>query len=120
MLNEFRTECVQKLSEPIYTTSGQPMYDTPRFFHGDGPAQQFEAGQSRGGEYPCVACETSAHRFDDICYSYRCRTIPIEARQHFMLKGIAWERGGMKPLMASASLNYTMKFKHMGATQLSQ
>ena len=98
MLNEFRTECVQKLSEPIYTTSGQPMYDTLRFFHGDGPAQQFQAGQSRGGEYPCVACETSAYRFDDICYSYRCRTIPIEARQQFMLKGIAWQRGGFKPL----------------------
>ena len=69
-MHEFRTDCVHKLSEPIYTTSGELVHDALRFFHGDGPAQQFEAGQSRGGQYPCVACKASAYRFDDICYSY--------------------------------------------------
>ena len=49
MLNEFRTECVLPLSQSICTESGGAVHDTLRFFHGNGPAQQFEAGQSRGG-----------------------------------------------------------------------
>ena len=48
MLNEFRTECVLPLSQSICTESGGAVHDTLLFFHGNGPAQQFQAGQSRG------------------------------------------------------------------------
>ena len=32
------------------------MKDIVRFFQVDGPAQQYEAGNSAGGVYSCVSC----------------------------------------------------------------
>ncbi len=97
-LNEFRTDCLSHLSQPIYTTSGMAISDMARFFHGDGPAQQFEAGQSRGGNYPCVGCDAHVNRFDDLCYCYRRPFITLQERQRFMLKGKAWQTRVAKPL----------------------
>jgi hypothetical protein len=37
-------------------SNGVQVNDVMRFFHGDGPAQQFEAGNSVGGNYCCVGC----------------------------------------------------------------
>lgn len=97
-LNEFRSDCLLQLPQPVYTASGTAISDTARFFHGDGPDQQFEAGQSRGGNYPCVGCNAHVNRFDDLCYCYRRPCITLQERQEFMLKGKAWQKGVAKPL----------------------
>ena len=39
-----RNECLESLSTQMTLNSGMKVRDTVRFFHGDGPAQQFEAG----------------------------------------------------------------------------
>lgn len=71
--------------------------DVLRFFHGDKPAQQFEAGNNRGGHYPCVTCDAQADRFNDISFCYRCDTRSLADRQEFMLAGILWRQMQPKP-----------------------
>ena len=74
------------------------MTDVLRFFHGDGPAQQFEAGNSIGGNYCCVGCGVKCDRIDDIAYTFRCPKLDIQQRQDFLLKGVAWKNIGTRPL----------------------
>ena len=47
--NATRKQCLHDLSVSLTTTSGVPVQDICRFFHGDGPAAQFEAGHNIGG-----------------------------------------------------------------------
>ena len=82
-----RVECLLEIDSSIKTQSGQPITDIVRFFHGDHPAQQFEAGNARGGNYPCVTFSTHRGLFDDLSYTYRQPAITLAHRQHFMLQG---------------------------------
>ena len=41
-----------------------------RFFHGDGPAAQFESGNQKGGHYFCPVCEISLKETDNIKLSH--------------------------------------------------
>ncbi len=43
--NECRVQSLADLATPLTTSAGTPLQDILRFFHGDGPAQQFEAGR---------------------------------------------------------------------------
>ena len=95
--NDTRTECLCVLDTPVNTAMGVPITDTLRYFHGDGPAQEFEIGHNRGGHYPCIACHTHVSRFDDLCHAYRNPTITLKDHQQFMLDGKAWQRGGARP-----------------------
>lgn len=74
------------------------MRDIVRFFHGDCHAQQFEAGNSIGGNYCCVACDVKSDRIDDIAYAYRCKNLNLQYRQEFSLQGIAWKKIATRPL----------------------
>lgn len=60
--NTVRIECIQELSVCLETMSGVPVQDVCRFFHGDGPAAQFEAGHKIGGKYSCVGCGAESSR----------------------------------------------------------
>ena len=65
--NQCRLDCTKELAAPISTSTGVPVKDMLRFFHGDSPAQQYEAGNSVGGRYPCVGCgveSTSIHTLE--------------------------------------------------------
>ena len=46
-----RRECLDQLTNNLQTSNckGVPVVDVMRFFHGDGPEQQFESGEQRGG-----------------------------------------------------------------------
>ena len=57
LFNQSRLECIKELSDPLFTTTGIPVHYIVHFFHGDGPAQQFEAGNNIG---PCVCCTVNA------------------------------------------------------------
>ena len=46
-----------------------------RFFHGDGPASQLEAGHQKGGNYFCPTCGVLACRSSENAYSYYVESI---------------------------------------------
>lgn len=73
-----RNECLKLLDEPLSLSDGIQVKDVMRFFHGDGPAQQFEAGNSIGGTYCCVGCGVKNDRIDDIAYALRCPKLNIQ------------------------------------------
>ena len=50
--------------------SGVDLYDIIRCFHGDGPACQLEAGQQKGGDFPCWICSVNINNCTDIPYVY--------------------------------------------------
>ncbi len=93
-----RKECLSMLNTPLTLSDGRKVRDIVRFFHGDGPAQQFEAGNSIGGNYCCIGCGVKSDRIDDIAYAYRCKTLDLQQRQEFLLQGIAWKKIGTCPL----------------------
>lgn len=72
--------------------------DKLRFFHGDGPAQQIEAGSKLGGNYPCVGCTSHSCMFSDLAHTFRSDTLTLSERQKFVTAGKAWKKGGIKPL----------------------
>ena len=45
--------------QPIYTTNYVKIQDNIQYFHGDGPATQFEFGNQKMGHYFCVSCNVS-------------------------------------------------------------
>ena len=93
-----RCECLSDLSIPLCLSNGVQVNDIMRCFHGDGPAQQFEAGNSIEGKYCCVGCSVRSDRMDDIAYTYRCQKLSLEERQKFLLQGTAWKSIGSHPL----------------------
>ena len=98
LFNKSRLECVQELiSDPLPTSTGVPIRDILRFFHGDGPAQQFEAGNNIGGTYPCVCCAVNAESISDLEYAFKCPTRTLTERQQFVIGGCAWKKGGVNP-----------------------
>ena len=98
MFTECRKEDLLEMSSSLTTSTGVMVKDTMRFFHGDGPTQQFEAGQSIGGNYYCVGCGAKSTMMDDLAYTFRSPKRTLQERQEFMLEDIAWCKGGTNPL----------------------
>ena len=90
---EVRRECLKDMNT-TFTMAGVEIRDIIRYFHGDGPAAQFEAGHKQGGNYCCIGCGAHSERFADIAYSYRAPKISFQERQEFVLQGKAWRKGG--------------------------
>ncbi|KAL5510055.1 hypothetical protein EMCRGX_G005525 [Ephydatia muelleri] len=93
--NQCRLDCIKELAAPISTSTGVPVKDFLRFFHGDGPAQQYEAGNSVGGRYPCVGCGVESTSIHTLEHAFKCRTRTLKERQEFILNGNAWRNGGI-------------------------
>ena len=89
---ECRRECLLGLAEGLVTKAGILVHDLMRFFHGDGPAMQFEAGNKIGGHYCCVGCKAHSSRFDHLAYCFHARHLTLSERQDFILQGEAWKR----------------------------
>ncbi len=70
LFNECRQECMKAISEPVETGSKIIIEDCIRFFHGDGPAQQYESGHKQGGIYSCVGCGSKTALFDDFAHCH--------------------------------------------------
>jgi hypothetical protein len=83
-----RLECLEELSSEVVTTSsGEQLIDKMRFFHGDSPSRQYEAGQQKGGNYYCALCGANAHRVYELDYAFRCPHISLDDRQQLVFKG---------------------------------
>ena len=50
---------LEGLNEPLFTSGGVRVFNTLKYFKGDKPAAEFEAGISCGGNFPCVGCVCS-------------------------------------------------------------
>ena len=53
-------ECLKEMTENVHMSNGVNVVDNVRFFYGDGPAVQFEAGHKQGGTYCCDGCGASS------------------------------------------------------------
>ena len=51
---------LEGLDEHLFTSGGVHVFDTLKYFKGDKPAAEFEAGISCGGNFPCVGCVYSS------------------------------------------------------------
>ena len=98
MFSECRRQCISQLDQKLRTKTGTPITDILRFFHGDGPAQQFEAGNKVGGYYPCVGCDAKSSCFDDLAYCFHANSLTLDDRQKFILKGALWKSKRINPL----------------------
>ena len=95
LFNQCRLDCIKELAEPIYTSNGVAVKDILRFFHGDGPAQQYEAGNSVGGVYPCVGCGIQSTCIQNLEHAFKCPTRTLKERRDFIVKGNVWREGGI-------------------------
>ncbi|CAB4023496.1 Hypothetical predicted protein [Paramuricea clavata] len=82
-----RLECLQDMKAKLQTKSGNNDTDTMRFFHGDSPARQLEAGQQKRGNFYCSGCGANAQQAYqlDICFS--CHYLSLSDRQQIVLAG---------------------------------
>lgn len=109
LFNECRQESLKDLSEELTTNDKIPIKDVVRFFHGDGPAQQYEAGHKCGGTYSCVACGEKTECFDDFCYCHHALKRNFAECQKFVTKGTVWKRRGKYNLCCH--LQYTTPYR---------
>ena len=94
MFVQTRRDCLKQVGKMFCTKSGVKVHDTVRFFYGDGPAAQFEAGHKQGGTYCCVGCGANSNCFTDIAYCYRAPKPSLLERQEFVLQGKTWKQAG--------------------------
>ena len=83
-----------QIDEPVTSESGIAIHDVIRFFHGDGPAQQYEGGHKQGGTYSCVGCGARTAMFDDFAYCHHAEKRAYRDCQDFVTKGHAWKKRG--------------------------
>ena len=75
------------LTDEVTSNSGIKIVDTVRFFKGDKPAAEFEAGVCTGGNYPCVGCACHHNRFADYPHAVKCEQRSLERIQEVALAG---------------------------------
>lgn len=95
-----RRECLDQLTHNLQTSKGVPVVDVMRFFHGDGPEQQFESGEQRGGHNGCISCSGDSRRYRDLVYCFRSRHLSLADRCRIVRAGPAGRmkrNGGIKP-----------------------
>ena len=71
-----------------------------RFFHGDGPQQEFEAGEQKGGNAGCASCSGNARKCKDLAVSLRRPHQGLLEHLKKVLQGPAGKNrrnGGLKP-----------------------
>ena len=73
------------------TKAGIPIRGVMYFFHGDGPAMQFEADDKVGDHYSRVGCEVHSSRIDDLAYCFHANHHTLAERQEFILRGEVWK-----------------------------
>lgn len=58
-----RKACLESLSNKMVTSSGIEITDVMQLFHGDGPQQEFQSGEKKGGNTGCSGCKANAPSF---------------------------------------------------------
>ena len=76
--------------DTLKTQEGSIQYAV-RFFSGDGPVRQFEAGYQRGGNYSCLCGIRAKDHFNLEC-AFRSRFPTLEDRMKTFRGGQLWKR----------------------------
>ena len=82
------------------TSSGIEITDVMRFFHGDGPQQEFESGEQKGGNAGCSACGSDARKYFHLSVSLSKPYLSQTDHLKKVLQGPAGRprrNGGLKP-----------------------
>ena len=87
-------DCLKQVGKMFCIKSGVKVHDTVRFFYGEGPAAQFEAGHKQGGTYCCVGCGANSNCFTDIAFCYCAPKPSLLEIQEFVLQGKTWKQAG--------------------------
>ena len=97
---ETRRQCLDELQNNLVTSKGCPVTDVMHFFHGDGPEQQFESGEQRGGNNGCSGCSGDLSRYCDFTYCLRSPHLSLADRIEIFWAGPAGRtkrNGGIRP-----------------------
>ena len=95
-----RKICLEGLNNKITTSGGIKMTDVMRLFHGDGPQQEFESGEQKGGHAGCAACSGDARRYNCLAVSLSRPYLSLNDRLNKVRQGPAGRsnrNGGLKP-----------------------
>ena len=79
--NEY-TRCLKYQTD----ADGCELNDVVRFFHGDGPACELEAGQQKNERYPCWLCAVNFDLGNDLAYMYSLPYLSLEDRMQKILQ----------------------------------
>ena len=60
-----------------------------RYFHRDGPQQEFEAGEQKGGHAGCASCSGDARKYKDLAVSLKRPHLSMSERLKKVLQGPA-------------------------------
>ncbi|XP_066914907.1 uncharacterized protein [Clytia hemisphaerica] len=82
MYGDLRLEDIEELSTMPVMLKGVQVNDHFRFFKGDAPACQLEAGHQKGGDYFCWGCPMYAKRGNDIAYVFGRKSMDLQDRIH--------------------------------------
>ena len=85
MYSDCRNEDIRCLKYPT-DADGCELNDVVRFFHGDGPACELEAGQQKNGRYPCWLCPANFDLGNDLTYMYSLPHLSLEDRMQKILQ----------------------------------
>ena len=66
LYSEERVTDLLKMQKPIQCLNGVMINDVARFFKGDSPALQFEAGQQKRGNFFCTSCSIHSNHVKNI------------------------------------------------------
>ena len=100
MYSETRLEDVRQLDIQLLSRQNARIKDVCRFFHGDHPSQEVEAGEQIGGGYGCCGCTGASTNYINHVGSLRATHITLEERRKKVLEGPAGRErrnGGVHP-----------------------
>ena len=69
LYSEEKISYLFKMQKPIQCPNVATINDNARFFKGNSPAYQFEAGQQKGGNFFCTSCSMHSNHVKNICFS---------------------------------------------------
>lgn len=95
-----RKSCLLGLSNKLTTCSGVEVTDVMRLYHADGPEQDFESGEQKGGNAGCSGCSGDARKYSDLSVSLAKPYLSLTDRLRKVREGPAGRskrNGGVKP-----------------------
>ena len=82
-----RLECIKGLDLELEISNGHKIIDKLRFFHGDDPSAQLEAGKQKGGNYFCPICPIKATQTYSLRTLFSAEVETLEMKQKKVLDG---------------------------------
>ena len=78
------------MNNPV-TKDDVEVCDILRVFSGDGPARQWESGQQRGGNFPCI-CGIKATEYGNLVHCYRHEELDLDDRRNLVVSSESLKR----------------------------